>query len=527
MDENSITFKSTEPFARQLDEQDPLSHFRAKFHIPKQAIGSDVLYFTGNSLGLQPKNTRKYIEQELLDWENLGVEGHFQAKNPWMPYHEFLTKQMAEVVGAKPIETVVMNSLTVNLHLLMVSFYRPTTERYKIIIEGDAFPSDQYAVKSQIDFHQNRSVPFAFANDSTQPTQKDNRQTSAHADGTDWLIELKPRDGETCLRTEDIEKVIEENGDSIALIMLGGVNYYTGQAFDMKAITEAGQKSGAVVGFDLAHAAGNLDLRLHNWNVDFACWCSYKYLNSGPGGIAGIFVHERHAESSALPRFAGWWGHDKETRFLMDDKFIPIKGAEGWQLSNPPIFQMASLRASLEIFEEAGMENLVEKSEKLTGYMEFLLNEIEDERISIITPSNPDERGCQLSIRVQDADKSLFDAITKRGVISDWREPDVIRVAPVPLYNSFTDVWKFADIFKRVFNIECSILNSIQLTIGEIWGFFYDFDKNEGRWLLVGSQKGLLRLSEYLKEYISNPKNNELGRTRAFYSVSLFNDCYL
>ena len=336
---------------------------------------------------------------------------------------------MANIVGAKPIETVVMNSLTVNLHLLMVSFYRPTAERYKIIIEGDAFPSDKYAVKSQIAFLERKSASL-----------------KSKVPKSDWLIELSPREGETTLRTEDIEKIIEENGDEIALIMLGGVNYYTGQAFDMKRITEAGHKVGAVVGFDLAHAAGNLDLQLHDWNVDFACWCSYKYLNSGPGGIAGIFVHERHAENFELPRFAGWWGHDKETRFLMDDEFIPIKGAEGWQLSNPPIFQMASLRASLEIFEQAGMKNLVEKSRKLTGYMEFLLNEIQDERISIITPSNPDERGCQLSIRVKDADKSLFKAITEKGIIADWREPDVIRVAPVPLYNSFLDVYKFTQI---------------------------------------------------------------------------------
>ncbi len=425
-----MNFESNEAFANKMDEQDSLKDFRNKFYIPKQSNGEDVLYFTGNSLGLQPKTTREYIEQELKDWEIFGVEGHFHAKNPWMPYHEFLTNSMAKVVGAKPLETVVMNSLTVNLHLLMVSFYRPTADRYKIIIEGDAFPSDKYAVKSQIAFH-------------ASPKSK------VQSPKSDWLIELEPRDGETTLQTEDILKTIEENGDSIALIMLGGVNYYTGQAFDMKRITEAGHKVGAVVGFDLAHAAGNLDLKLHEWNVDFACWCSYKYLNSGPGGIAGIFVHECHAEDFELPRFAGWWGHDKETRFLMDDEFIPIKGAEGWQLSNPPIFQMASLRASLEIFEQGGMENLVTKSNKLTGYMEFLLNEIEDERISIITPANPDERGCQLSIRVKDADKSLFNAITEKGIIADWREPDVIRVAPVPLYNSFMDVYKFVQILQN------------------------------------------------------------------------------
>ncbi len=431
--EKDQTFQSNQAFAKQLDDKDPLNHFRDKFYIPKQSNGDDVLYFTGNSLGLQPKTTRNYIEQELKDWETFGVEGHFHAKNPWMPYHEFLTNSMAKIIGANPLETVVMNSLTVNLHLLMVSFYRPTDKRYKIVIEADAFPSDQYAVKSQIDFWERRH-PAGIESDGLTKDKA--------------LIELKPREGETILKTEDIENTIAEHGDEIALIMLGGVNYYTGQAFDMKRITEAGHKVGAVVGFDLAHAAGNLELKLHDWNVDFACWCSYKYLNSGPGGFAGIFVHERNAENSELPRFAGWWGHDKETRFLMGDEFIPIKGAEGWQLSNPPIFQMASLRASLEIFEEAGMQNLVKKSRKLTGYLEFLLNEIKDERISIITPSNPNERGCQLSIRVKDANKGLFEAITTRGIIADWREPDVIRVAPVPLYNSFMDVFRFVEILK-------------------------------------------------------------------------------
>ncbi len=438
-------FEATESFAQKMDERDPLRGFRGKFYIPKQPNDDEVIYLTGNSLGLQPKTARGYIEQELEDWEKLGVEGHFHAKNPWMPYHEFLTEQMARVVGAKPIETVVMNSLTVNLHLLMVSFYRPTSERYKIIIESDAFPSDQYAVKSQIGFQRNSSefgVQGSELAENPQSTIRD-----SHSD--DWLIELKPREGETTLRTEDIVKTIEENADSLSLVMLGGVNYYTGQAFDIQTITEAGHKAGAFVGFDLAHAAGNLELKLHDWNVDFACWCSYKYLNSGPGGIAGVFVHERHAESFDLPRFAGWWGHDKETRFLMDDEFIPMKGAEGWQLSNPPIFQMASLRASLEIFEEAGMESLTAKSRKLTSYMEFLLNEINDERISIITPSNSNERGCQLSIRVKDADRMLFDAISEKGVIADWREPDVIRVAPVPLYNSFEDVWEFVGILGR------------------------------------------------------------------------------
>ena len=422
MNDQEIKFESNEDFAKKMDELDLLGSFRDKFYIPKHSNGEDVLYFTGNSLGLQPKTTRNYIEQELKDWETLGVEGHFAAKNPWMPYHEFLTNSMANVVGAKPLEVVVMNSLTVNLHLLMVSFYRPTEKRYKIVIEKGAFPSDQYAVQSQIKFH-----GFEVENS---------------------LIELTARDGETTLRIEDIEKTLRENGDEIALILLGGVNYYTGQAFDMKRITEIGHEISAVVGFDLAHAAGNLFLQLHDWDVDFAAWCSYKYLNSGPGGIGGIFVHEKHAESFNLPRFAGWWGHDKETRFLMGDEFVPIKGAEGWQISNPPIFQLASLRASLDIFEEAGMQNLREKSVKLTNYLEFLLSEIHDERIEIITPKDENERGCQLSIRVKNADKTLYKSITKHGVIADWREPDVIRVAPVPLYNSFVDVHKFVEILK-------------------------------------------------------------------------------
>ncbi len=418
----AIKFEFSEAFARKMDAQDALKNFREKFHIPKRPNGEDVLYFTGNSLGLQPKTTRSYIEQELKDWETFGVEGHFSAKNPWMPYHELLTEQMAKIVGARTIETVVMNSLTVNLHLLMVSFYRPSRERYKIVIEAGAFPSDQYAVGSQIKFH-----GFDIENS---------------------LIELKPRENETILRTEDIEKTIFENGDSIALILLGGVNYYTGQAFDMRRITETGHQIGAVVGFDLAHAAGNIELNLHDWNADFAAWCSYKYLNAGPGAVAGCFIHKRHSENFDLPRFAGWWGHDKETRFLMDSKFVPIRGAEGWQLSNSPIFQLAALKASLDIFEEAGMKNLVEKSKQLTGFLEFLLGETYDERISVITPSNPNGRGCQLSIRVQNADKSLFKAISAQGVIADWREPDVIRVSPAPLYNSFADVYKFAEILK-------------------------------------------------------------------------------
>ena len=407
----------------EMDAGDSLRSFRELFHIPKRSDGQDAIYFTGNSLGLQPKTARGYVDQELDDWARLAVEGHMHAKNPWLLYHEFLTEPMARIIGAKPSETIVMNALTVNLHLLLVSFYRPTSQRYKIVIEKGAFPSDQYAVKSQLRFH--------------------------GIDPAVHLIELAPREGESTLRTEDILETIGREGDSIALILLGGVNYYTGQAFDMAAIAEAGHRKGCVVGFDLAHAAGNLELNLHDWDVDFAAWCSYKYLNGGPGAVGGAFVHERHSQSFDLPRFAGWWGHDKETRFLMGPEFHPMPGAEGWQLSNPPIFQMSALRASLEIFDEAGMSNLCVKSVKLTGYLEHLLSQIDGEWVSVITPNDPNQRGCQLSIRVKHADKRLFNAITKRGVFADWREPDVIRVAPVPLYNSFSDVFRFADILRN------------------------------------------------------------------------------
>jgi kynureninase len=419
-----LEFEASPDFAGKMDTADPLKGSREKFFIPKKADGSDAVYLTGNSLGLQPRSTRAFVEQELEDWERLAVEGHTHARNPWLPYHEFLTEQMARVVGGMPIETVVMNSLTVNLHLMMVSFYRPTGRRNKIVIEKGAFPSDQYAVESQIRFH------------------------GSGQQASDWLVELAPRDGESTLRTGDIVETIERHRDEIALLLLGGVNYYTGQAFDMRTITEAGHKAGAVVGFDLAHAAGNLELHLHDWNVDFAVWCSYKYLNAGPGAVAGAFVHERHARDFDLPRFAGWWGHDKETRFLMGPEFKPLEGAEGWQISNPPILQMAALRASLAIFDEVGMSALCRKSEKLTGYLEFLLQSINDDRISVITPADPNQRGCQLSIRVRNSDRQLFKRITSAGVVADWREPDVIRVAPVPLYNSFSDVFAFSEILR-------------------------------------------------------------------------------
>jgi len=416
----SMKFDLSPGSATEMDAADPLRAFRDRFLFPE---GDAPIYLAGNSLGLQPKTARDYIDQELDDWARLAVDGHFHAQHPWLPYHEFVTEPLSRLVGAHPIEVVAMNSLTVNLHLLMASFYRPTSERRTIVIEKGAFPSDHYAVESQIKFH------------GFDP------ETS--------LIELAPREGEFILRTDDVLAAIEREGHSIALILLGGVNYYTGQAFDIEAITQAGHKKQCIVGYDCAHAAGNLELRLHDWDVDFAAWCSYKYLNAGPGGIAGVFVHERHARSFDLPRFAGWWGHDKETRFLMGPEFKPLAGAEGWQLSNPPIFQLAALRASLEIFDEATMPGLRKKSEKLTGYLETLINAIGNDRISLITPSDPAARGCQLSIRVANADKSLFDELTAHGVYVDWREPDVIRVAPVPLYNSFLDVYRFSELLDK------------------------------------------------------------------------------
>lgn len=417
-----MNYKTDKSFAVEMDSKDPVSKYRERFYIPKQRNGEDCIYFCGHSLGLQPKSVRSYIEQILKDWGTLGVEGWFHAKNPWMIYDQFLIEQTAKLIGAKPIEVVVMNSLTVNLHLMMVPFYKPTPSRNKILIEYHAFSSDQYAVKSQIQFH------------GFEPKMS--------------LIEIHPREREDTIRTEDIESLIEKEGDSIALIMLGGVNYYTGQAFDMERITGIGHSKGCLVGFDLAHAAGNILLKLHDWDVDFAVWCSYKYLNSGPGSIASCFIHEKHSNNSELPRFVGWWGHNKETRFLMGPNFEPIEGAEGWQLSTPPILQMAALRASMEIFDEVGMERLKAKSDLLTGYLEFLIDEIKSESISIITPRDIKRRGCQLSIRIQGNGKVLHNKLTSRGVICDWREPDVIRVAPVPLYNTFMDVYKFSEILK-------------------------------------------------------------------------------
>ncbi len=417
-------FDASEDFAIAMDARDPLRHYRERFLFPTKfsiATGDDCVYLCGHSLGLQPKTVAAHIQQELKDWAELGVEGHFQAKHPWMPYHRLLCEQTAELVGAKPLEVVVMNSLTVNLHLMMVSFYRPTPARYKIVVERGAFPSDQYAVQSQIRFH--------------------------GFDPASSLIELTPRPGESCLREEEIESLIEREGDKIALILLGGVNYATGQAFDMARITQWGHSKGCVVGFDLAHAAGNLQLHLHDWDPDFAVWCSYKYLNGGPGCIAGCFVHERHARSWDLPRFAGWWGHDELSRFEMGPAFQPMPGAEGWQLSNPSIVSLAALRASMDIFHEAGMERLRAKSVSLTGYLEFLLGQNASQTFSIITPPEPERRGAQISIRVPQHGRGLCDRLAHEGVVGDWREPDTFRVAPVPLYNSYRDVFRFVQRF--------------------------------------------------------------------------------
>tara|TARA_B110000091_G_C13822312_1_gene481985 strand:- start:7556 stop:8827 length:1272 start_codon:yes stop_codon:yes gene_type:complete len=419
-------YKSTLEFAKKLDSDDELKSYRNKFHIPKDVEGNELVYFTGNSLGLQPKSAKDYINQELEDWANLGVEGHTHAKNPWMSYHEFLTQSMAKIVGAKPLEVVVMNTLTTNLHLMMVSFYKPTKKRYKILIEADAFPSDKYAVESQLRHH--------------------------GYDDHEGLVLWKAREGEELANYDDLEKIIEEQGDEIALIMIGGVNYYTGQFFDLKRITKLGHKNGCVVGFDCAHGAGNVELNLHDSGADFAVWCTYKYLNSGPGSLGGCFVHERHAFDKTLNRFTGWWSHNKKTRFNMRHDFDVLPGAEGWQLSNPPILSMAAIRASLDIFNEVGIENLTKKSKKLTGYFEFLINELNHKDIKIITPSNPNERGCQLSIQVKNADKKLHQKLMEVGVITDWREPDVIRCAPVPLYSSFKDVYKMVERLKKILN---------------------------------------------------------------------------
>lgn len=419
---NSDQFRDDEAFARELDTADPLAARRADFHIPRSPAGDEAVYFCGNSLGLMPRRTHERVNQELKDWAELAVEGHFHGKTPWFPYHEFLRDSGARLVGALPHEVVFMNSLTVNLHLLMVSFYRPTRERFKILVEDCAFPSDNYAVRTQIRYH--------------------------GFDPADALVVARPRDGEYTIRTDDLLKLIEREGPRCALIMLGGVNYWTGQVFEMPAIAAAGQAQGAIVGFDLAHAAGNIPLALHDWNVDFAAWCNYKYLNSGPGAIAGCFIHERHARNTSLPRFGGWWGNDPKTRFRMhlESEFAPVPTADAWQLSNPPIFSLAPVKSSLEIFDEVGMPALRAKSLQLTGYLQTWLDRLGSDRYQIITPREASARGCQISIFVKDRPRELFKQLEASGVVCDYREPNVVRVAPVPLYNSFHDVWRFARI---------------------------------------------------------------------------------
>ena len=419
-----MTFENTLEFAEQLDAQDKLNKYQEEFIFPK-VNDKKVIYFTGNSLGLQPKRTKKYIDEVMNDWANLAVEGHFYAEKPWWDYHERFATPLSKLVGALPTEVTVMNTLTVNLHLLMVSFYRPTKSRYKIICEEKAFPSDQYMFQSQVHFHGYKTE--------------------------DAIVEIKRRNGEHNIRLEDVLAKIEEVGEELALVLIGGVNYYTGQVFDMKTITAAGRKAGAYVGWDLAHAAGNVKLELHDWNVDFAAWCSYKYMNSGPGNASGCFVHEKHHQDADLPRFAGWWGHNKERRFKMEPTFDPVHGADGWQVSNLPVLSLAPYLASVDMFDEIGMDVLIEKRNLITSYLEFILQEIDkevDSTFEIITPSNPAERASQLSVLLHGEGRSLFDYLMENGVITDWREPNVIRLAPVPLYTSFADMYEFGQILK-------------------------------------------------------------------------------
>ncbi|MBL4715540.1 MAG: kynureninase [Bacteroidia bacterium] len=424
-----MEYQNSIDYAKQMDHEDPLKEYRNRFYFP-QKEGHDVIYFCGNSLGLQPKTVKENVDQEIEDWKSLALDAHLDGKNPWFYYHHFVTEKAARLVGGLPTEVVMMNSLTVNLHLMLVSFYRPTANRYKILVEPKPFPSDHYAIESQAKMH------------GFEPS--------------DVIIELKPDDGEHIVSKEKIISTIEEYKDELALVMMAGVNYYTGQAFDMEEITKAAHAVGANAGFDLAHAAGNLKLNLHDWDVDFAVWCSYKYLNSGPGGVAGAFVHEKHGEDPELKRFAGWWGHNEEERFQMLPGFKPMKGAAGWQISNAPIFPMAIHKASLDIFDEAGMDALCEKRDKLTGYLEYLVNNINKDAggnyLKIITPEDPKERGCQLSIIMSKNGRDVFDELTKNGVVADWREPDVIRVAPVPSYNTFVDVYRFAEIMRNAMN---------------------------------------------------------------------------
>src|SRR5438876_3816301 len=418
-----MQFSDNEDFAKQLDAQDSLHVFREKFHLPANRSGEPLIYFAGNSLGLMPKAAKQIVEQELEDWAKLGVDAHLKAKTPWYSYHETLRGPAARLVGAQPIEVISMNSLTVNLHLMMATFYRPTKARFKILMEDPAFPSDTYAIKTQIVHH--------------------------GLDPKDALILARPRKDAFTIQTEDVVDLIEKHADQLALVMIGALNFFTGQLFDVKKITAAAREHGIIAGFDLAHAIGNVPLALHAWDVDFAVWCSYKYLDAGPGAVAGAFVHERHATNTKLPRLAGWFGNDPNTRFRLhlEPEFVPVASADGWQISNPPILLMAPLRASLSIFHEAGgMEPLRAKSIKLTGYLEFLIEQIGSRKFSLITPKDPNARGAQLSIQAHEHPKQLHEELMTAGVKCDFREPNVIRVAPTPLYNIFHEVWKFAQI---------------------------------------------------------------------------------
>ncbi len=416
--------ESSSAYAARMDREDPLRAFRDRFLFP-QHDGRPVIYFAGNSLGLQPKSALGHLKQELDDWAAFGVEGHFKARRPWYGYHEFFSESLARLVGARPTEVVAMNGLTVNVHLMLVSFFRPRGRRTKILCEQRPFPSDTYAMASQIEWH------------GLDPKVE--------------LIELEPRAGEQVLRTEDIERKIRAVGDELALVHLGGVNFITGQAFEMERITKAAHAVGAVAGFDLAHAAGNLHMKLHDWDIDFATWCGYKYLNSGPGAVAGAFVHEKHHQEK-LPRLAGWWGHDKVDRFKMEAEFKPMPTVEAWQVSNAPVFSMAVHRAALDLFDEAGMDRLRGKSVKLTAFLESTIQEVSTDagvRLEVITPQDPDQRGCQLSVIAHGLHRALFDKLTAKGVMIDWREPNVMRMAPVPLYNSFDDVCRFGEILRE------------------------------------------------------------------------------
>jgi kynureninase len=416
-----MQFSTKEDFARQLDVDDPLRRFRNKFCVPLGKDGQQVIYFAGNSLGLMPKSARKIVDDELDNWAQLGVDAHHATGTPWYSYHEALRESTARLAGAKPVEVICMNSLTVNLHLMMATFYRPTKSRFKVLMEEPAFPSDTYAIKTQLIHH------------GLDPK---------HA-----LLLVRPRKGEFRIRTGDILDLMEKHADQLALVIIGAVNFFTGQLVEIQKITAAAQKRGIAVGFDLAHAIGNVPLSLHEWNVDFAVWCSYKYLNAGPGAVAGAFVHERHATNTNLPRLAGWFGNDPNTRFRLhlEPEFAPVPSADAWQISNPPIFSMAPLRASLAIFDEAGgMEPLRAKSTKLTGYLEFLIEQIGSRKFSVITPAEADARGAQLSIQTHEHPKQLHEELIAGGVKCDFREPNVIRVAPTPLYNTFHEVWRFA-----------------------------------------------------------------------------------